>query len=753
MAATFQHADAVTGNVATAVTGWTVTLPASLATDGIVGIFLAFDSVNAPVPTVPTGWTAATGSPLTDTGTTPDVKGSLWFRRVTDAATESGSSVSVTFNAAAAGTWLTFEVEGASTAELSHAEASHATSTGTSHSTGALTTTVADCLVVAMTAADFSTGQAPPYTWSAPLTERIDVVGGLAVAIGAAEAVEASAVTAKTYSFSQPTSDANVGWVIAWQAASGGGPPAVPAFDPAAFDAGAFDATVAKSYTATQGATASVVVVLNRARDYTATQTATATATAGGTPSTATKTFPFVTDAEGFVGTAGALATLTWDSTAGNPAGALRSRAEGKAAAAANLWEYAGTWESLGVPVDSTVTAIRLNSGSTQCSEYAKASSSTIGPYELRDSVDTLLGTLWSGRTVTAVDAAFVEAGAQSDVAVPSAQQPSATSIKVQLRDTLNTTTAGGGATTFFIGVHHDQVEIVITYTAGGGGVTTTKAYTATQTATASASNTVDRVRDYTATQSAIAASSRVVARVRTVTASQAATATASRAASGVITKAYTATQGAGATVSRSLARVRGGTATQGAGASVVRVVARVRSQTATQAALATASRASAGVTTKSVTATQTAAAIVSKSVSRVRTQTATATATATVSRSLGKIRAATATATGVATSTRLRAFGRAATATVTATASVSRVRAWGRAVTATATAATVASRAGAYTRAVSATATAIGMVSRQLLGQIAAYRRVVMRSRGTSDGLSGSAARDTLKATRTRED
>lgn len=176
---------------------------------------------------------------------------------------------------------------------------------------------------------------------------------------------------------------------------------------------------------------------------------------------TVTKTFSFATNTESFVATAGANSTLTFDSGIGNPAGSLKARIAGRNKNNLNYWEWTGTWESLGVPTGSTVTAIRVSAGYTRCTEYATGQPSTIGPYELYDNTPTLQATLWSGRNIGATDAAWVAVGGQLDQSVPSAIQPSNSTIRLRLSDSLAT----GASNTAAVTTYDDEVSFVITYT------------------------------------------------------------------------------------------------------------------------------------------------------------------------------------------------------------------------------------------------------------------------------------------------
>lgn len=176
---------------------------------------------------------------------------------------------------------------------------------------------------------------------------------------------------------------------------------------------------------------------------------------------TVTKTFSFASNAESFAGTAASNVTMAWDGTTGNPSGSLKARRTGKnLAKASSYWEWTGTWEDLGVPAGNLVTAVRVNSAQTRCTEYATAASSNIGPYELRDSAGTtLIGTLWAGRTITAADGAWVAVTAQSDVSIA---HDSFATVKIRLVDQLATGSSNSAAIT----TYDDEVSLVITYSA-----------------------------------------------------------------------------------------------------------------------------------------------------------------------------------------------------------------------------------------------------------------------------------------------
>jgi hypothetical protein len=179
---------------------------------------------------------------------------------------------------------------------------------------------------------------------------------------------------------------------------------------------------------------------------------------------TVTKTFAFLSDTEGYVAVpSSSNIEMAWDAT-GNPSGSLRAFTSAKGQGATlNYWQYEGTWESLGVPSGATVTAIRLLSASTRCvSRSSHAQTTIIGPYEVRDTSESLIGTLWAGRTATSAEATWTATGAQSSISVPSGQQPSNSTIRIRLSDTIAT---GGGGGTPSVALHDDQVSLEVTYT------------------------------------------------------------------------------------------------------------------------------------------------------------------------------------------------------------------------------------------------------------------------------------------------
>ncbi|MDI6820926.1 MAG: hypothetical protein QMD65_01980 [Patescibacteria group bacterium] len=172
----------------------------------------------------------------------------------------------------------------------------------------------------------------------------------------------------------------------------------------------------------------------------------------------------------------------------------------GAVAQSENYWELTKTWEDLGVPPGTIVTKVnaqysyrwsfRKKVGKVpQSTAEFKGTDTGMGPFELRDSSGTLLGifsarinsinrtaaNLWTGypqdpnyvRGSQATEYPISETpitwgiAAGAEVNVPSAQQPSNTTIKFRLR---NLTPATSGNYNEYVRLKQDRVVIDITY-------------------------------------------------------------------------------------------------------------------------------------------------------------------------------------------------------------------------------------------------------------------------------------------------
>ena len=172
-----------------------------------------------------------------------------------------------------------------------------------------------------------------------------------------------------------------------------------------------------------------------------------------------TQTWAFATTAEGFTATTASQSSAAHDGTTGNPSGALYTEIVGRRKSNANYWEWTGNFEDMGVPAGGIVSAIQLTGGFTRCTDYNNGDVSTAGPWELRDSTGvTVLATLYSGRTFSATDGAWVAAtGANQALA----DLASNTTVRLRLNNRLSTANAAGTS----VRLYDDQVSVQITYT------------------------------------------------------------------------------------------------------------------------------------------------------------------------------------------------------------------------------------------------------------------------------------------------
>lgn len=181
-----------------------------------------------------------------------------------------------------------------------------------------------------------------------------------------------------------------------------------------------------------------------------------------------TKTFSFSVDLESFSFTSGGKSVGTRSTTVGNPAASLDTISTGRNNADTSYWLWSGTWEDLGVPSGSTVTAIRLNGVDSKTRAWNVVDAVTIGPYQLRDSSGVSQATLWAGRNPTGLEGSWVSTGAQSDQSVPSALQSSGSTIQLYLERTIDTGNNSAASAAF----NEDNISFVITYQVAAQNIT-----------------------------------------------------------------------------------------------------------------------------------------------------------------------------------------------------------------------------------------------------------------------------------------
>lgn len=186
---------------------------------------------------------------------------------------------------------------------------------------------------------------------------------------------------------------------------------------------------------------------------------------------TLTKQFNYNTDLESWSATVGGATSLVMgrdttedssnDTNAGT--GVMQARRTGKNVTDGTpYWEWAGTWEDLGVPAGATVTAVDLDYDS-KCSEYTTGATSTVGPSELRDSGGSLRSTFRAADNVSATSAWVTRDGSASGII-------DASNTTIRLRVGVNPKT--GNSSSAAVTLRLDWVVVTVTYTPVGGAWT-----------------------------------------------------------------------------------------------------------------------------------------------------------------------------------------------------------------------------------------------------------------------------------------
>lgn len=135
---------------------------------------------------------------------------------------------------------------------------------------------------------------------------------------------------------------------------------------------------------------------------------------------------------------------LEYQTTGGNPDHRRRNRCEGKQDLPTGHHEWTGTWENLGVTPGNTVSTVQMTDVDYQYTTDSNCDDVDIGPFELRDSANTLVATMWAGTGSLTTAGAYAAAGSQSAVSV-GALSASNASIELwfqMIMDTANITGA-----------------------------------------------------------------------------------------------------------------------------------------------------------------------------------------------------------------------------------------------------------------------------------------------------------------------
>jgi hypothetical protein len=178
------------------------------------------------------------------------------------------------------------------------------------------------------------------------------------------------------------------------------------------------------------------------------------------------KQFSFNTDAEGWTFSAGGGSNLsgtrdtTEDATndTNSGTGVLQTVRSGRNATNGTpYWEWTGSWESLGVPAGSTVSAVNLNYD-WRCSTYTTGNNtSATGPAELRDASGNLRGTFSTAQTFGATTSWATKTG----TAITGLSDTSSTQIKLRIGASPKT----GNSTSANVTLRQDWIVVTVTYT------------------------------------------------------------------------------------------------------------------------------------------------------------------------------------------------------------------------------------------------------------------------------------------------
>jgi hypothetical protein len=235
------------------------------------------------------------------------------------------------------------------------------------------------------------------------------------------------------------------------------------------------------------------------------------------------KKFHFVSDTEGWVATLGnANQAMAWQKPNHqthqvNPilsglGGSLKTVAKNNTPSSENYWKWQGTWESLGVPVGAIVTAVNADylyrwkqrHKNNKANEASFTNTQTgAGPFEFRKADNTLIGTFstrkfciargvgnywkaypsgdpdgsntfhpgtWSTQYPIVETPSAWALATGTEIAVPSAQQPSNTTIQLRLRNLMPATALWDTSAipkppSLWVRLKQDHVVLTITYT------------------------------------------------------------------------------------------------------------------------------------------------------------------------------------------------------------------------------------------------------------------------------------------------
>lgn len=149
----------------------------------------------------------------------------------------------------------------------------------------------------------------------------------------------------------------------------------------------------------------------------------------------------------------------------GNPANSTECLCDTASSTITMHWEWTGTWETLGVPAGATVSTIQHVDSDTLADLRNCTSVAFLG-LELRDSSNTLVSTLWAGRTATVDETVWTAEGSDTAQSVGSLTA-SNSNIELWWRVTL---TVSSGAGSDFCRGYVDNLDLAVEYTPAASG-------------------------------------------------------------------------------------------------------------------------------------------------------------------------------------------------------------------------------------------------------------------------------------------
>ena len=165
--------------------------------------------------------------------------------------------------------------------------------------------------------------------------------------------------------------------------------------------------------------------------------------------------YNFTLNAQSFAATPGTHSVMAWAS--GN-SGSLSTRTSGTNTPSItdnNHWTLSTTWQGIGIPAGSTVTAVTSCRISAQCIVYTNGSASSAGPTTIVDGGTTIAMT--SGFRFTATHALVEQSGAGAT----GLSLPSSDSISINIMSAV----ANGSSKPASVILQQTQLGFLVTYT------------------------------------------------------------------------------------------------------------------------------------------------------------------------------------------------------------------------------------------------------------------------------------------------